>query len=51
MKTIPWWIWTLVILGWLGAGAADKGSSGAVAWMLGVLVLVYAYYAGKNKDS
>lgn len=50
MRKIPWPIWLAVIVGWIAATDSDL-HFGPVAWLIGVGVLVIAYYAeSKNRN-
>lgn len=44
MKKIPKAIWVAVIFGWIASGDV-KQSGAAIAWLVGVLILVISYYA------
>lgn len=48
MRKIPKGIWAAVIFGWI-ASSDVKQSGAAVAWLVGVLIVVIAYYAEKQR--
>ena len=52
MRKIPWWIWPAVIIGIITANNDWKHYDAPVAWLIGVLIIVVAYYGEKltNKD-
>jgi hypothetical protein len=49
MKTVPWWIWALVILGWLGNAANGIDLHASTNWFFGVAIVVAAFYLEKRK--
>lgn len=47
MRKIKWWIWAAVVFGWIAAADGYQHGNGTTAWLIGILIIVVAYYGEK----